>query len=154
MIGRRSLVAAAIAAALALGGCTTPAVEGGAGEEALHDRLLALETGSWGYVRDRDQAAMRAFVADDVLLIFGDGSRYDKEQYVASLADQTLSDLRIWNSRVIPITPDVATLTYRVRYTSAVKQAKPEIVRAEVTSTYVRRGGQWMSVIYQETPFK
>ena len=155
MLGRRGLmVATALAAALAAGGCSTVAEGGRTGGDALHRHLLALETGSWQYVKERNQAAMRDFLADDVLLVFGDGSRFDKAQYVASLADQTLTGLKIEEPRTLPISPDVAALIYKVTYTSAMKTAAPVTMTSKVSSTYVLRNGRWLSVLYQETPIR
>ena len=40
----------------------------------LRDELMALEKGSWDFMRDKNYEAMRDFLADDGLLIFRDGN--------------------------------------------------------------------------------
>jgi hypothetical protein len=55
------------------------------------------------------------------------------------------AEIRVW-------TPDVATLLYRVAYASAMKDDKATTMKALSASTYARRGGKWLSVLYQETP--
>jgi hypothetical protein len=52
------------------------------------------------------------------------------------------------------ISPDVATLLYRITYTSAIKGGKPETIKVLSSSVYVRRDNKWWSVLYQETPTK
>jgi hypothetical protein len=52
------------------------------------------------------------------------------------------------------ITPDVATLLYRVTYTSSVKGGPMTTVKTLSSSVYVRRDGKWWSVLYQESPIK
>ena len=52
------------------------------------------------------------------------------------------------------ITPDVATLLYRVTYTSTFKGGAPETSKVISSSLYVRRDNKWWSVLYQETPIK
>ena len=52
------------------------------------------------------------------------------------------------------ITPDVATLLYRVTYTSSVKGGTPQTVMVLSSSLYVRRDGKWWSVLYQESSIK
>ena len=52
------------------------------------------------------------------------------------------------------MSPDVATLLYRVTYTATVKGGKPETMKVLSSSVYAKRDGKWWSVLYQETPIK
>jgi hypothetical protein len=47
---------------------------------------------------------------------------------------------------------DEATLQARMTYASAMKNAKASTMKALSSSTYVRRNGNWLSALYQETP--
>lgn len=121
----------------------------------LRDELMALEKASWDYMRDKNFDGMRNFLADDGLLIFNDGARYNKRETLALMQDFALLDLQIEPTYAVrEISPDVANLIYRATYTSTFKGGKPETVSVRASSIYVRRAGKWWSVFYQETPMK
>src|SRR5258708_39843255 len=150
MIERRALLAEAAAFGL-VGGLVSASALAQDDRTKLRDTLLELEIGSWQFVKDKNAAAMNGFLADDAVLIFYDGSRYDKAQMmkfefeVASFAvDRKSAELLI-------ATPDVAILLYRVTYASGTKGAKPTTATVSASDTYVRRGGKWLSLLYQET---
>jgi hypothetical protein len=148
MIARRGLM---IGAALAL--AATPTMAQPADPANLLATLMELEKQGWQFVKDRNVAGMQNYMADDGVQIFGDGTRYDKAQALKTMPDFRLdsitidpaADIKIWN-------PDVATLIYKVTYTSGIKDGKASTLKVVSSSTYVRRGGKWWSVLYQETP--
>jgi hypothetical protein len=115
---------------------------------------MELEKGSWEYVRARNITGLQNYLADDALLIFGDGTRYSKAEFLRIIPDFRLVSLAIdaRSTEVKMLRPDVATVLYRLTYASAVRNANAVTVRAISASTYVRRGGKWWSVLYQETP--
>lgn len=122
----------------------------------LRDELMTLEKGSWYFMRDKNYEGMKNFLGDDALLIFGDGSRYNKRQTLELMKDFTLvGDIAVEPTYAVRmLSPDVATLLYRVTYTSKVKDGKPETMKVLSSSVYARRDGKWWSVLYQETPLK
>jgi uncharacterized protein (TIGR02246 family) len=121
----------------------------------LRDELMALEKGSWDFLRDNNAAGMRGFLADDVVLIFQDGKRYNKREFLALMPDFKLVNLTIEPTYAVRmIGPDVATLLYRVTYTSTFKNGPAETAKVISSSVYVRRDNKWWSVLYQETPIK
>jgi hypothetical protein len=122
----------------------------------LRDELMALEKGSWDFMRNKNYDGMRGFLGDDALLIFGDGTRFNKRQTLELMKDFALvGDIAIEPTYAVRLlSPDVATLLYRVTYTSSVKGAKPETMKVLSSSVYARRDGKWWSVLYQETPIK
>lgn len=149
MIARRSMM---IGGALALATSATAQAQDAA---KLRDELMALEKGSWDFLRDNNAAGMRGFLADDALLIFGDGKRYNKREFLALMQDFRLTGLTIEPTYAIRmISPDVATLLYRVTYTSTFKNGPAETAKVISSSVYVRRDNKWWSVLYQETPIK
>ena len=146
MIARRSLM---IGAGLGVTAWSSMA----AAQPALLATLMELEKGSWQYVKTRNLAGMQAYLADEAVLIFGDGSRYTKAEFLKALADFRLDSFTIApNAQVKVWSPDVATLLYGITYASAMKDAKAVTLKATSASTYVRRNGKWWSVLYQETP--
>jgi len=121
----------------------------------LRDQLMKLEKDAWEMSRKKDVAALREFLAGDAVLIFNDGARFNKAEFLKITPDFTIESYAIEGKEdIVALTPDAATLLYRIRYTSAIKDAKPREVAVLSSSTYVRRGGKWLCVLYQETPVK
>jgi uncharacterized protein (TIGR02246 family) len=150
MIARRFV----IGAAMALAGVST-ALAQSADVMKLREELMALEKGSWDFMRDNNQEGMKNFLGDDALLIFGDGNRYNKRQTLELMKDFRLTSLTIEPTYAVRLlSPDVATLLYRVTYTATVKGGKPETMKVLSSSVYAKRDGKWWSVLYQETPIK
>ena len=152
MIGRRTFVIGAAAALTVAPGAFAQSPD----TSKLRDELMTLEKGSWYFMRDKNYDGMRNFLGDDALLIFGDGSRFNKRQTLELMKDFTLvGDIAIEPTYAVRLlSPDVATLLYRVTYTSKVKDGKPETMKVLSSSVYARRDGKWWSVLYQETPIK
>jgi hypothetical protein len=92
MVARRGLMTGA---ALGLTGWSSMAAAQPADPAALLASLMALEKASWQYVKDRNLAGMQNYLADDGLLIFGDGSRYTKAEFLKVLADFRLDSFTI-----------------------------------------------------------
>ncbi len=143
-----------IGAAFGVAGIPAMAQSQPADPASLLAYLMELEKGSWEYVRARNIAALQNFLADDALLILGDGSRYSKAEYLKFVLEFKLLSLAIdaRSAEVKMLRPDVGTLLYRLTYASTLRNAAAVTVKAISTSTYVRRGGKWWSVLYQETP--
>ncbi|HLG48761.1 MAG TPA: nuclear transport factor 2 family protein [Reyranella sp.] len=151
MTARRSLI---LGGALALAGMSTAFAQSG-DVMKLREELMALEKGSWGFMRDKNYDGMKNFLGDDALLIFGDGNRYNKRQTLELMKDFSLLNIEYEpNYAVRMLSPDVATLLYRVTYTATVKGGTPETMKVLSSSVYASRDGKWWSVLYQETPIK
>jgi hypothetical protein len=150
MIARRFM----IGAALALAGASA-ALAQTPDTLKLRDELMALEKGSWDFMRDKNYDGMKNFLADDALLIFWDGTRYNKRQTLELMKDYRLDSLTIEPTYAVRLlTPDVATLLYRVTYTSSVKGGPAQTVMVLSSSIYVKRDGKWWSVLYQESSIR
>ncbi len=151
MTARRSLM---LGGALALAGVSTAFAQS-PDVMKLREELMALEKGSWDFMRNNNAEGMKNFLGDDALLIFGDGNRYNKRQTLELMKDFALTSLTIEPTYAVRLlSPDVATLLYRVTYTATVKGGKPETSKVLSSSVYARREGKWWSVLYQETPIK
>jgi len=142
-----------IGTALGLTAWSSTATAQPADPAALLATLMELEKGSWQFVKSRNLAGMQNYLADDGLLIFGDGSRYSKAEFLKVIPDFRLDSFTIDPKAEVKVwTPDVATLLYRITCASAMKDAKAVTLKVTSASTYVRRNGKWWSVLYQETP--
>jgi hypothetical protein len=152
MLLRRSAMLAGI---LGLGSGAIPALAQSYDTIRLRDELMGLEKASWGYVKDKNFDGMKGYLADDALLIFSDGARYNKREFLALMQDWRLDSFAIEPTYAVRvISPDVATLLYRVVYSGALKGGKPETSYVIASSVYVRRDNKWWSVLYQETSRK
>lgn len=155
MIGRRSL---ALAAVLGLAGpvlvdTAARAQENRPDPARLRDELMALERQSWEYMKARNRPALRRLLADDLLQIFSDGSRYYKSEFLAYVGNYRLDGYEIEPTYAVRVIgPDVAALVYRVTSRGAARLDRTKSNKVLATSLYVRRAGQWTSVLYQETP--
>jgi len=153
MIDRRGLLAAA-AIGLASAPALAPAALAQDDKAKLRDALLALEIASWQFTKDKNAAAMNGFLADDAVLLFYDGSRFTKAQMVKFEFDVSSFTVDRASAQILVASPDVAILLYRVTYASAMKGGKPVTATVSAADTYVRRGGKWQSLYYQETQVK
>lgn len=130
-----------------------PALADDAGK--LRDTLMQLEKGSWEMVKNKDVPGLRKYFADDAVLIMNDGARYSKEQFLKLIPDFKLASYAMEGmGDIVVLTPDAATLVYRITHTSAIKDGPAKKVTMLSSSSYVRRDGKWLSVLYQETPAK
>ncbi len=153
MIGRRSV---SVGGAVASAGLALPALARSPDLTKLREELMALEKASWGFMRDKNYDGMKNFLADDGLLIFSDGSRYNKRQTLELMKDFALvGDIAVEPTYAVRmLSADVATLLYRITYTSTILGGKPQTMMVLSSSVYARRDGKWWSVLYQETPIK
>jgi hypothetical protein len=148
MIERRGLL---VGAAIGLASASALAQDDKA---KLRDTLLELEIASWQYTKEKNVAAMNGFLADDAVLIFYDGSRYTKPQFVKFDFQVASFTVDRKSAELLVATPDVAILLYRVTYASGTKGAAPTTATVSASDTYVRRGGKWLGLFYQETQVK
>jgi Domain of unknown function (DUF4440) len=150
MIGRRRLL---LGAALGVAFDPPMAMAEPADKAALLAELMKLEVASWQFLKDTNVPAVKDYLADDALLIFGDGMLFTKAEYIKAMPDIRLDSFTIEpNADIIVWTPEVATVLCRITYASAMKNAKASTMKALSSSTYVRRNGNWLSALYQETP--
>ncbi|MBA4189258.1 MAG: hypothetical protein C0467_14775 [Planctomycetaceae bacterium] len=137
---------------LALVGVAPVRADDAADRAKLRDTLMEREVESWVMMKKKDVAAMKEYLADDVVLIFYDAVRLHKPEMLKLMPDYKLDSFTVEGKPdIVMPTADVATLIYRITYTSAVKDEKPRKVTVVSSSTYVRRGGKWVSIFYQET---
>jgi len=141
--------------ALALTVAAAPVFAEDGDRAKLRDQLMKMEANSWEMTRKRDVAGMREYLSDDAVLVFEDGLRYPKAEFLKFLVDFRIDSLSIDDKcDIIVLTPDAATILYRITYTSGVKNEPGRKVTVQASSCYVKRGGKWLSVFYQETPVK
>lgn len=146
-LNRRALLAAAAAAGAIVAASPIMAQD----RAGLLKALLEIEINSWQYTKDKNLPAMQAYLADEAVLIFYDGERFTKPQFLKALATFKVVSFNVDRKSAELLTPnqDTACLLYRVSYDQG---SGPVSVLS--SNTYVRRGGGWQSMLYQETRAK
>jgi hypothetical protein len=114
--------------------------------------LLALEESSWEAFRKRDVKALERLTAEEFVAIPSDGERWTRDELGMALGLITIKDYRLADARVVVLNKEAAVLTYKVVYQVSEDGENFETERLYVSATWVRRGGKWVSVFYQETP--
>jgi uncharacterized protein (TIGR02246 family) len=120
----------------------------------LKEEIVAAEKISWQAYADHDVKAYGAGWTDDAVEFLADGGvMTGKEAILADLKSTNckVKSFDIANTRVREVSPDVAILTYSLTQdvTCGATKLAP---KANASSLYVRRGGKWLGVHYQETP--
>lgn len=84
MIERRRLL---VGAALGVAFGPPMAMAEPADKAALLAELMKLEVASWQFLKDTNVPAVKDYLADDALLIFGDGMSFTKAEYIKAMPD-------------------------------------------------------------------
>jgi hypothetical protein len=125
-----------------------------AAASSLADTLISLEKESWVAWKKRDGAFFDRFLSDDHVEVGASGIAGKKAvvSFVGSAAC-VVADYSVDHFTLTRIAPEVAALTYRATQTTTCGKV-PVPSPVWVTSVFVRRGGKWANVIYQQTPIK
>ena len=113
----------------------------------LRDTLLALEEGFWRAAGDGE--FYRRHVADDGLFVLPAGAGVmPKEVVIAAVSvAPPWSGVEIDNAQLVQLTADSAALVYHARGARGADQYV-----ALISSVYVRRDGEWLLALHQQTP--
>ena len=123
-------------------------------ESKLKDMFEAKIKAEWDALKKKDRKAYEALLADDYqgVEIDNRGER-NKVQAVNEMGETNVSDYTIWGYKLIPLGPAAAFVIYEVTM-----QFPPKSVvrfsRVYITELWVRRGGEWKELHYQETHVK
>ncbi len=114
----------------------------------LTNELMALERGFWEAATDRD--FFREHLADEAVMVFPYGvGAMDKAMVLYTIR----ADVEAWTSlefteeQVVRLGDDAAVITYKV----AAGRSDDEPFKAFISSTYVRRDGNWLLAFHQQT---
>jgi hypothetical protein len=120
----------------------------------LKDFFQAKIKQEWDALKNKDKKAYGALLADDYegVEIDGRGER-TKLQAIAEMAATNVFNYTVWGYKLIPLGPDAAFVIYEVTM-----QFPPKSVvrfsRIYITELWVKRGGEWKELHYQETHVK
>jgi hypothetical protein len=122
-----------------------------AGNGALKETLVNLEKQSWEAWKNHDGKFFQGFLSDDHVEV-GFGGPTNKATVVAGVAGAgcTVKSYVVDHFEVAALDADTALLTYHAAQdTTCGGTAVPSPVW--VSSLYMKRGGRWLNVLYQQT---
>jgi hypothetical protein len=123
-------------------------------DSGLNDMFQAKIKAEWEAFKNKDKKAYGELLADDYqgVEVDNQGER-TKIQALNELANGNVSNYTFWGFKLIPLGPDAAFVIYEVNL-----QFPPRSVvrfsRVYITELWVKRGGQWKELHYQETHVK
>jgi hypothetical protein len=108
----------------------------------------------WEALKNKDKKAYGDLLADDFqgVEVDGKGER-TRIQAMNEVAEENVSRYTLWGFKMIPLGPDAAFVIYEVTI-----QFPPKSVlrysRVYISELWVKRGGEWKELHYQETHVK
>ncbi|MGA7695629.1 MAG: nuclear transport factor 2 family protein [Candidatus Sulfotelmatobacter sp.] len=148
--------------ALALAQQPTMPAKAGEGQQAggvsadskLKDMFESKIKVEWEALKNKDKKTYGELLADDYQGVEVDGrGERTKGQALSELADTNVFNYTLWGYKLIPLGPDAAFVIYE-----STMQFPPKSVvrysRVYITELWVKRGGQWKELHYQETHVK
>ena len=123
------------------------------GDAAVKSTLVALEKQAWEAWKKKDANFFRTYLTDDAI---GNGSQgFENRAHILDFVGNNKCEIRGYalddNSfNVTMLDADAAILTYRATqdYTCDGKNGPTPVWS---TSMYVKRGGKWKNIFYQES---
>jgi hypothetical protein len=129
-----------------------PAAQGAPADKgALKETLVNLEKQSWEAWKNHDGKFFQGFLSDDHVEV-GFGGPTNKATVVSGVAGAgcTVKSYTVDNFELTALDTNTALLTYHAAQdTTCGGTAVPSPVW--VTSLYMKRGGRWLNVLYQQT---
>jgi hypothetical protein len=123
-------------------------------DSGLKDMFQAKIKTEWDALKNKDKKAYAELLADDYQGVEADGQgERTKIQAVNELPNGNVYNYTFWGFKLIPLGPDAAFVIYEVTL-----QFPPKSVtrysRIYITELWVKRGGAWKELHYQETNVK
>jgi hypothetical protein len=120
------------------------------GKEGLRNTIIGQERKVWDAFKKGDAATIKRLYSDDYVEPLSSGTRLTKKVLLKELANITLSDYSLDEIAVIPLSKDVALITYRAMQKGTFGGTTlPSPVQG--STVWVNRGGHWLLAFHQET---
>jgi hypothetical protein len=120
----------------------------------LKDIFQTKVQAEWLAIKNKDKKTYAELLADDYqgVEVDGKGER-TKSQALNELAAGNIFNYTLWGFKVIPLTADAALVIYESTMQFA-PTAQLRYSRIYISEIWVKRGGQWKELHYQETHVK
>jgi hypothetical protein len=124
------------------------------GDSALKQMFEAKIKAEWEALKNKDKKAYGELLADDYQGVEVDGrGERNKIQAINELTDQNVFNYTLWGLKVIPLGTDSAFVIYEVTMQFP-PSAQIRYSRVYIGELWVKRGGDWKELHYQETHVK
>ena len=108
----------------------------------------------WDALKNRDKKTYGALLDDEYQGVEVDGrGERNKVQSINEVADLNVVNFTLWGFKVTSLAPDAAFVVYEVTMQFPPK-SQVRYMRIYVGSVWVKRGGEWKELHYQETHVK
>ena len=120
-------------------------------EAAIKEHLIKLEKQSWQAWKNRDGKFFQDFLSDDHVEV-GMGGVTGKAEIVSFVGSPacTVKSYRLDHFQMKLLDKNSALLTYWEEQDTVCQKPVPS--PCWVSSLYMKRGGKWLNVLYQQTP--
>lgn len=119
----------------------------------LEKQLVSLEKEYWQAIKDKDTAAALRLTDDPCIVAGAQGvASFHRDQFekMMDTANYTLDDFEMSNVEVRMLGNDVAVVAYKVKEDLTLEGEEMTLEAAE-SSTWVRRGNQWVCALHTES---
>jgi hypothetical protein len=122
--------------------------------KGLDALLEAKIRASWAAFKNRDKKAYGEFLADDYQAVEADGDGARSKQHMLRESEASMmTEYALSFFKVTPLGPDAAFVRYEAFFRFPAKSAV-KFEKVYIGEVWVKRGGQWKSLHYQETRVK
>ena len=123
-------------------------------DSGLKQMFEAKIKSEWEALKNKDKNGYAELLADDYqgVEVDGKGER-NKIQALSELAETNVFTYTLWGFKLIPLGPDAAFVIYESTMQFPPK-SQVRLSRVYITELWVKRGGQWKELHYQETHVK
>jgi len=124
------------------------------GDAALKAMLEAKIKAEWEAIKNKDKKAYGTLLADEYQGVEEDGrGERNKLQAINELVDTNVFTYTLWGLKVTSLGPDAAFVVYEVTMQFPPK-SQVRYSRVYIGALWVKRGGDWKELHYQETHVK
>jgi Domain of unknown function (DUF4440) len=121
---------------------------------SLQEIFQAKVREEWEAIKNKDKKAYGELLADDYQGVEVDGrGERNKLQAINEMPESNVANYTLWGFKLIPLEPNAAFVIYESTIQFPPK-SQVRFSRVYITELWMKRGGQWKEVHYQETHVK
>jgi len=123
-------------------------------DSGLKDAFQSQIKAEWEALKNKNKTAYAELLDDDYQGVEADGKgERNKMQALNELAESNVFNYTLWGFKLTPLGSDSAFVVYEVTMQFP-PRSQIRYSRVYVTELWVKRGGQWKELHYQETHVK